>query len=379
MAKTKKFVINKVYNKEPERKIVVDFSDCSKELYLGLLENKDKVKPELLDVEFKPDPNKYYYKSPNNVKISKIVNPDRDDSSQYSDSETDDSRDRDDDDDKDKDKDRDKDKEKEKDKEKDKDRDRNKDRGKDKDNDDKESDSDSESGQDEADKLLNKLKEKPDKNKKHRRVAPMINGSAHKSPAYRSITRTNPPPLSELLNKDSTYKKYIPKLENFKDKTAEENAKRLLQQKFQLLRRQYKHADIPEFSVHSDYTIMKNTYDDTVRQVKLDATVCRYKQWLSNAFFAVEFVLGYYFGLDMNGYAEHQQNEMDSYEALLFELGEKQYMPGMTGYPVEVRLIAIVGINTVSFLFFRYVQFAMPGANVPKQRTVMQGPNVSNV
>lgn len=132
-----------------------------------------------------------------------------------------------------------------------------------------------------------------------------------------------------------------------------DDAKRELLFKFELLKKSYKTDNIPEFSVHSDYDTMKRTYESTVRTLSLDRSVDDYKKYLSYCFIGMEFVLGHVFKLDMSGFARQQMVSMSSYERLLIELGEKSYVPTGSKWPVEVRLIFLVVVNTAVFLVSR--------------------------
>lgn len=211
-------------------------------------------------------------------------------------------------------------------------------------------------------------------------ASPMLNGSAHKSVPYKSITRRNPPKLSTLLNRNNpmgtTTTNLIPNLTTFKTKTAEENAKRQLQHLFENLELKFPNANIPNFTVHSDYKEMKYTYDRTLRKVKLTGTVHTYRKFLSKGFKIIEFILGYYFGFDMQGFSTEQDNQMDDYHELLVELGEKSYMPGVSQYPVELRLAGLILFNTASFVFFRNVAVGF-FANT-NTSTGMKGPSITH-
>ena len=170
-----------------------------------------------------------------------------------------------------------------------------------------------------------------------------------------------------------------------------EDAKREYLFKFDLLRKSYKTATIPEFSIHSDYNTMKKTYETTLRMLTLDQTVDDYKRYMSMAFGGIEFVLGSVFNFDIAGYSTQQQLNMASYERMLVELGEKSYVPTGSKYPVEVRLLFMIVINTAFFLVTKIVmkksglvmnpipqsqsQDTSPPQNIPKRK--MRGPTIN--
>ena len=132
-----------------------------------------------------------------------------------------------------------------------------------------------------------------------------------------------------------------------------DDAKRELLFKFEMLKKSYKNVTIEDFSIHSDYDTMKRTYDMTVRTLSLDRSVDDYKRYLTYAFWGIQFVLGKFFKLDMEGYAQQQIISMNSYETLLIELGEKSYVPTGSEWSVEVRLLFLITINTAMFVVMK--------------------------
>lgn len=135
----------------------------------------------------------------------------------------------------------------------------------------------------------------------------------------------------------------------------EDDAKRELLFKFDLLRKSYRDAEIPEFNIHTDYNTMLKTYDSMVRSLSLDNSVDNYKKYLIGMFVLVEIGLGSWFKLDMQGFTQQQIISMGSYEKLLIELGEKSYTPTGSKWPVEVRLLGLVIINAGFFLITKMV------------------------
>jgi len=131
--------------------------------------------------------------------------------------------------------------------------------------------------------------------------------------------------------------------------------KRELLFRFDILRRSYKGAAIPDYTEYTDLGTLQKSYDDTVRRLSLDSTVDGFKKYLVYGFMAMEWILGGWFKFDMNGFTQQQMVSMSSYERLLIELGEKSYLSGPSSWPVELRLLFLVVMNAAFFIVSKMI------------------------
>lgn len=180
-----------------------------------------------------------------------------------------------------------------------------------------------------------------------------------------SKCRNSPPTLAELEAQGvHKMKKELRNINNISEsEIEEEDLKRELLFKYELLKKSYPTFNIPEYTIHSDFKTMRKSYDMTVKQVSIDSSFQTNRKYLIYGFAGIEFVLGKIFKLNMNGFASYQASNIVMYDKLLIELGEKSYIPTESSWPVEVRLIGMVIIQAVIFLFMKMI-FDKTGTNI---------------
>ena len=157
-----------------------------------------------------------------------------------------------------------------------------------------------------------------------------------------------PPTLGQLNNMQFTTE-------------ANQDEKHDLIYKFSQLRDSYPSTNviIPTFGLTDSLESMKRTYNNIVRRLKIEAKAKRHKLLLMKAFTGTEFVVSKYMKFDMTGFTEEQMLSIDAYDRLLIELGEKTYDPGPSKYPVELRLGMLVLGNAAMFIIGKIIEKKM--------------------
>ena len=231
--------------------------------------------------------------------------------------------------------------------------------------------------------------EKSEKNNRNKKEDKYSRSLEHyKSPPSLSNNNINQPPSLAELEARGMYQKTNELRDISRGVTMtereEEDMKREYLFKFEILKKSYKEAVIPEYSIHTDIETLKKSYESTVRSLSLDSYVGFYKKVLIGSFIVIEYGLGKYGKFDMEGYTKQQIVSMTSYEQLLIELGEKSYSPTGTGYPVEIRLLGLIIIFLIGKMIMKNTGSNLMGLlngfntqQMPTQKRKMKGPDIN--
>lgn len=166
-----------------------------------------------------------------------------------------------------------------------------------------------------------------------------------------------PPTLDEIQAKNPA-EQILKREYRFPQNEDEAAAKRRNEVYFQyqVLKRMHPSAPIPEFTMYSDPDLMAQKYEMIAKKLSLDSSVENWKRYMIIFVMGLEVVLGK-MSFDVEGFAQQQLIQMNTYDSLLVEMAEKSYTPnGKSKWPVEVRLLMMLTVNMAMFIVCRMIQ-----------------------
>lgn len=124
-----------------------------------------------------------------------------------------------------------------------------------------------------------------------------------------------------------------------------------------VIKRKYPNHDVPQYTEHDDVGTIRRAKEQTLKEIALNVNVNQYKKYMTAAFLGIElFCVGYLGIADMKGYFMAQNQSMETYEALLIEIGGKSSGGWGSSWPVEVRLIIAIVFNAAMFWLGKLVE-----------------------
>jgi hypothetical protein len=86
-----------------------------------------------------------------------------------------------------------------------------------------------------------------------------------------------------------------------------------------------------------------------LKKLEIDNNVGNYRQYLMGGFMLIEYILGRFLRIDLEGFTQQQIINMHQYEIFLIEIGEKNYVPESKKWSVEIRLLFFIFIQATMF------------------------------
>lgn len=170
-------------------------------------------------------------------------------------------------------------------------------------------------------------------------------------PSYQQQSNL-PPSLSEITSgkvnyNNNSYREINP---NSNDENEYSKKKDLLF-KFRLLKKSYKEVNIPEYNEYTDLATLEREYNNIVKNLRIDSNVENYKKYLMIGFFGLEYILSTILKFEeIKGFTQQQILNMNQYERILVEIGEKSYVPEDKQIMPELRLLGIIFMNAATFV-----------------------------
>jgi hypothetical protein len=126
--------------------------------------------------------------------------------------------------------------------------------------------------------------------------------------------------------------------------------------RFKMIKRRYPHMEINTYDQNSDPDVMKKDYDRILNQIRVEETASGYKLYLVVFVMLVELFYVKVLKFEKaKGFTKSQVMVLSNYQKLLLELGEKDYTGFGAGWPVEVRIAGLVGINSLCFILGNHI------------------------
>jgi hypothetical protein len=157
-------------------------------------------------------------------------------------------------------------------------------------------------------------------------------------------------PDAELVKKELVYGKGEPEVVT--------NKRSEVFFRYQVLQLMYPNAKsiIPEFTKYSDPDVMEQRYIEISKQLSLSSNVENWKRYMIIGIMGIEIIMGKLL-FDIEGFAQYQLVQMNTYDSLLVELAEKSYtLNGMSKWPVEIRLLGLLLVNMAAFILCKLIE-----------------------
>ena len=119
------------------------------------------------------------------------------------------------------------------------------------------------------------------------------------------------------------------------------------------LQQRYPSIQKRDYTRHSSLEEMTRDYDETLRELSHTRNVKNIRKYLIISWYGLEWICTKKLRIDLEGFAKAQIREMDEYNELLVELGDRGYASFGSELPIEVRLIFMVIFQAAMFYLMK--------------------------
>lgn len=148
--------------------------------------------------------------------------------------------------------------------------------------------------------------------------------------------------------------------------------KRFLMAKFEMITRTNPEVKLPYVTMSTDLQFMKDEYENAMRRIGITKSHQWYRQMLGLSFFGIEWLLGHFFKMNMKDYTKSQLDKINMYDSYLLEISHKNYVPNAPErFPVEVRLLGMIVLNTAFFVLCQNLAKSITSGNFGTMLSMM--------
>lgn len=147
----------------------------------------------------------------------------------------------------------------------------------------------------------------------------------------------------EELKRTKKLKKDVDKLQNTRE---------YYEEKLDKIRTIYPTSNIPAISEFSSIDEVRRQYKRITNKLRMEKSIEKNSGYMFIGLYGIEYVAKM-FNVNIEGFAEDQMANIDKYNELLVELGERKYASFAGNLPVEVRLMGMMMFNAAMFFVGR--------------------------
>lgn len=135
----------------------------------------------------------------------------------------------------------------------------------------------------------------------------------------------------------------------------QEDARIIFRSKFTKLKEKYPERCFDDYDPELPLRHIHRIYEDHLNTISAESNFSMSRIFLAVVFFCIEGFFTKFIGVDISGFAKDQLKQFKRYESLLMELGEKYTSGFGSNWPIEFRILFLIGFNTLSIAGIKFL------------------------
>lgn len=138
-------------------------------------------------------------------------------------------------------------------------------------------------------------------------------------------------------------------------KQEQEDARIIFMSKFNTLKEKYPERSFDDYNPSLPLRHIHRIYEEHLTKISSESNFSISRIFLTIMFLCIEGFFTKFLGINIQGFAMEQINQMKKYDSLLMELGEKYSSSFGSNWPIEVRIFFFIGFNTLSVAAIKFL------------------------